>query len=246
MVMGRGLVVTGALEPAAQFLERVFKINLQLGLLFSLVITFFLSMGVNNTPVLVLLIPIFVALAQRGALPASKTLIPLNASSLLGGLATTIGTSTNILVVSIAVDLGLEPMGVFHFTPIVLAASLVALPYIWLVMPRLLNDNRVDDPHETRRFHARLRLSADSDLVGRELSEIAAMLPDETQFHNPPTGALTAQDRLHISGTHESLEDAMRVLKGEVAPGWVLERITPRIVQQRHRCGGARNGGHRG
>jgi di/tricarboxylate transporter len=63
MIMGRGLVVTGALEPAARFLERLFKINLQLGLLFSLVVTFFLSMGVNNTPVLVLLLPIFVALA---------------------------------------------------------------------------------------------------------------------------------------------------------------------------------------
>ena len=71
-------------------------------------------------------------------MPASKTLMPLNAASLLGGLATTIGTSTNILVVSIAMDLGMPEMGVFHFTPIVLAASLVALPYIWLVMPRML------------------------------------------------------------------------------------------------------------
>ncbi|HCJ81718.1 MAG TPA: SLC13 family permease, partial [Erythrobacter sp.] len=89
------------------FLERLFKINLQLGLLFSLVVTFLLSMGVNNTPVLVLLMPIFVQLAMRGAMAASKTLIPLNAASLMGGMATTIGTSTNILVVSIAVDLGM-------------------------------------------------------------------------------------------------------------------------------------------
>ncbi|HAN89670.1 MAG TPA: SLC13 family permease, partial [Erythrobacter sp.] len=100
MIMGRGLVVTGALDPAARFLERLFKINLQLGLLFSLVVTFLLSMGVNNTPVLVLLMPIFVQLAMRGAMAASKTLIPLNAASLMGGMATTIGTSTNILVVS--------------------------------------------------------------------------------------------------------------------------------------------------
>ena len=104
MIMGRGLVVTGALDPAARFLERLFKINLQLGLLFSLVVTFLLSMGVNNTPVLVLLMPIFVQLAMRGAMAASKTLIPLNAASLMGGMATTIGTSTNILVVSIAVE----------------------------------------------------------------------------------------------------------------------------------------------
>ena len=64
MIMGRGLVVTGALEPAARVLERLFRFNLQLGLLFSLIITLVLSMFVNNTPVLVLMIPIFAALAQ--------------------------------------------------------------------------------------------------------------------------------------------------------------------------------------
>lgn len=225
MVMGRGLVVTGALEPAALFLERVFKSNLQLGLLVSLLIAFSLSMVVNNTPVLVLMIPIFVALAHRGALPASKTLMPLNAASLLGGLATTIGTSTNILVVSIAVDLGMEEMGVFHFTPIVLGASLIALPYLWLVMPKMLGDNRVTDKSEKRRFHTRLRIASDSSLTGQELSAILPRLPEDIRFHDEPTGPLQPQQRLHISGTHSALEDAVRVLKGELAPSWVLERI---------------------
>lgn len=56
-------------------------------------------MAVNDTPVLVLhLLPIFVALAAKGAMPASKTLIQLNAAVLIGGMATTIGTSINILV----------------------------------------------------------------------------------------------------------------------------------------------------
>lgn len=225
MIMGRGLVVTGALEPAARFLESVFKINLQLGLLVSLVIAFVLSMGVNNTPVLVLLLPIFVALAQRGALPSSKTLIPLNAASLLGGMATTIGTSTNILVVSIAVDLGMPQMDVFHFTPIVLLASLVALPYLWLVMPRLLRDNRVEASVQQRRFHTRLRIGADSNLIGKEVSAILPLLPDDVRFEDAPKGAVEQQQRLRLSGTHEALEDAMRVLKGEMAPTWVVDRI---------------------
>lgn len=225
MVMGRGLVVTGALEPAARFLGRVFKTNLQLGLLVSLLIAFFLSMFVNNTPVLVLMIPIFAALAQRGAMPASKTLIPLNAASLLGGLATTIGTSTNILVVSIAVDLGMREMGVFDFTPIVLGASLVALPYLWLVMPRLLGDNRVAASHETRRFHTRLRIGGESSLIGQEVAAILPRLPEGIRFHDQMSGPVQAQQRLHISGTHEALEDAVRVLKGELAPSWVLDRI---------------------
>src|SRR5690606_18714018 len=136
--------------------ERVWKVNLQLGLLVSLLIAVFLSMFVNDTPVLVLLLPIFVALAARGAMPASKTLMPLNAAVLIGGMATTIGTSTNLLVVSIARDLGMPQMNVFHFTPIVLIAAAVALPYLWLVMPRLLPDHSKDDGRGQRRFFTRL------------------------------------------------------------------------------------------
>ncbi|MEL7445166.1 MAG: SLC13 family permease [Pseudomonadota bacterium] len=225
MIMGRGLVVTGALEPAARMLEGVFKFNLQLGLLVSLLIALFLSMAVNDTPVLVLLLPIFVALAAKGAMPASKTLIPLNAAVLIGGMATTIGTSTNILVTSIAVDLGMEQMGVFHYTPIVLIAALVALPYLWLVMPRLLGDNSKVADASRRIFHTRIRVGSESALTGNELSAILPKLPNNIEFHDQPTGPLQPQQRLHISGTHEALEDATRVLKGELAPSWVLDRI---------------------
>jgi len=225
MIMGRGLVVTGALEPAARFLERVFNFNLQLGLLVSLLLAFFLSMAVNDTPVLVLLLPIFVALAAKGAMPASKTLIPLNAAVLIGGMATTIGTSTNILVTSIAMDLGQPQMSVFHFAPIVLIAAIVALPYLWLVMPRLLDDNSVEADGSRRMFHTRLRVGAESELTGEEMETVRAKLPDDMTFHDPPIGKLQPQQRLHISGTHEALEDATRVLKGELAPSWVLDRI---------------------
>ena len=228
MIMGRGLVVTGALEPAARFLERLFKVNLQLGLLFSLVITFLLSMGINNTPVLVLLMPIFVHLAMRGAMAASKTLIPLNAASLIGGMATTIGTSTNILVVSIAVDLGMPEMGVFHFTPIVLIAAVVALPFIWIVMPRMLGDNRIETVHAQRLFEARLRVTENSVLNGRELSELSTRLPAGIEFHDVPVGLLRPQHRLRMTGTHEAIEEAMATLRGDAAPSWVIDRIRRR------------------
>ena len=225
MIMGRGLVVTGALEPAARLLEGVFKLNLQLGLLVSLLIAFFLSMAVNDTPVLVLLLPIFVSLAARGAMPASKTLIPLNAAVLIGGMATTIGTSTNILVVSIAGDLGMPHMSVFHYTRIVLIAALVALPYLWLVMPRLLPDHSVEEGAEKRRFHTRLRLNGESTLIGHDLNAILPKLPKDIRFHDELSGPLQPQQRLHISGTHEALEEAMRVLRAELAPSWVVDRI---------------------
>lgn len=232
MVMGRGLVVTGALDPTARLLERVFKFNQQVGLLVSLVAAMLLSMGVNDTPVLVLLLPIFVGLAERGGLPASKTLIPLNAAVLIGGMATTIGTSTNILVVSIARDLGMQPMGVFHFAPIVIVAALVALPYLWLVMPRLLRDNTPEDILAKRRFVTFLRVPAESDLVGKHYDEVISRLPDDFRFEERPSGPFEAGQRLRISGTHDALEEAIRTLKGQVAPGWVVDRIRRDAAQK--------------
>ena len=225
MIMGRGLVVTGALEPAARLLQQVFKFNQQVGLLLSLAVAMLLSMGVNDTPVLVLLLPIFVSLAARGGLPASKTLIPLNAAVLIGGMATTIGTSTNILVVSIARDLGMPQMGVFHFTPIVLAAALIAFPYLWLEMPRLLRDNTPEEIMAQRRFETRLRVPAGSDLIGRHFDEVIERLPGDFRFEERPDGPFEAGQRLRVSGTHEGLEEAIRLLKGQVAPGWVIDRI---------------------
>jgi len=225
MIMGRGLVVTGALEPFARLLERIFRINGQIGLLAALMIALTLSMFVNDTPVMVLLLPILVALAGKGLMASSKTLMPINAAVLIGGMATTIGTSTNILVVSIASDIGMRPLGVFEFTPIVLIAALFALPYLWLVMPRLLRDNSVVPDNIRRTFHTRLRVGTSSLLSGAELSAITAKLPDGITFHDRPTGLLQPEQRLHISGTHEALEEAARALKGELAPSWVLNRI---------------------
>jgi di/tricarboxylate transporter len=225
MVMGRGLVVTGALDPVSRILERTFKLNLQLGLLVSLLLAYSISTFINDTPVLVLLLPIFVSLAARGAMPASKTLMPLNAAVLIGGMSTTIGTSTNLLVVSIARDLGMPHMTVFHFTPIVLVAALVALPYLWLVMPRLLPDNSSEEVHEKRRFSTRLRLGPGSALTGQELAAILPRMPSDLEFHDRPDGPLQAHQRLTVSGTHLAFEEAMRTLKTEVAPAWVIDRI---------------------
>ncbi|MCU0948238.1 MAG: SLC13 family permease [Porphyrobacter sp.] len=225
MIMGRGLVVTGALEPFARALESVFRINAQLGLLTALVLAFTLSMFVNDTPVMVLLIPIIVAIAAKGLMASSKILMPVNTAVLLGGMATTIGTSTNILVVSIADDLGMAPIGVFQFTPLVLTAGLIAIPYLWLVMPRLLRDNSVAADTMQRIFHTRLRVGASSLLAGGDLSALRGKLPSAITFHDTPSGPLQPDERLHISGTHEALEEAARLLKGELAPTWVIDRI---------------------
>ena len=225
MIMGRGLVVTGALEPFARLLENVFRFNGQLGLLIALLLAFFLSMFVNDTPVMVLLIPIIVAIAAKGLMASSKVLMPVNTAVLLGGMATTIGTSTNILVVSIADDIGMAPIGVFQFTPIVLIAGVVALPYLWLVMPRMLPDNSVTPDNARRIFHTRLRVGATTAMAGGDLSSLQGKLPEGITVHNAPAGPLPLDHRWHISGTHEAIEEAPRALKGDLAPTWVIDRI---------------------
>jgi di/tricarboxylate transporter len=116
-------------------------------------------------------------------------------------------------------------MTVFHFTPIVLAAVVVALPYMWLVMPRLLRDNSPQGAQAPRRFHARLRVHAGGDLVGKHFDEVVNKLPADFRFEERPAGAFEAGHRLHISGTHDALEEALLALKGHVAPEWVVERI---------------------
>jgi len=225
MIMGRGLVVSGALEPFARMLERLFRWNSQLGLLAALLIAFFLSMFVNDTPVMVLLIPIIVAIAAKGLMASSKILMPVNIAVLLGGMATTIGTSTNILVVSIADDLGMPTFGVFQFTPIVLVAGLIALPYLWLVMPRILRDNSAAPEAEARVFHTRLRVGEGSVLAGGDLTSREAKLPEGITVHNAPAGPLAPGDGLHISGSHAALMEAARALKGGLAPDWIIDRI---------------------
>jgi di/tricarboxylate transporter len=231
MILGRGLVVTGALDPAARALNLVWKINSQLGLLVTLMIALLASMIINDTPVLVLLLPILVQLARNGGMPASKTLIPVNSAILVGGMATTIGTSTNLLVVSIATDLGMKPIGVFYYTEIVLFAALIALPYIWLVMPRLLPNNSRAVTHEQRSFCATLRFDETGPALGKDQNQLSALLPPAIKFDVPLSGAIQHGSRLSVSGTMDELEETARRLSATLAPHWLMIRLRREAAQ---------------
>ena len=225
MIMGRGLVATGALDPAARALTRVWQLNRSLGLLVTLLLALTMSMMINDTPVLVLLLPIMASLATRGGMPASKTLIPINSAVLIGGMATTIGTSTNLLVVSIATELGMKPMAVFHFTPIVLAAAAIALPFIWLVMPRLLPDNSSDAGHGQRMFVATLRFDTRSILLGRSASTVREALERHVSLLNLPERPLDPDDEVEVLGTHEALEEVMLLAGTPALPIALADRL---------------------
>ncbi|NJM49721.1 MAG: SLC13 family permease [Sphingomonadales bacterium] len=225
MIMGRGLVVTGALDPAARALRTVWRINTHLGLLVTLIMAFCASMIINDTPVLVLLLPIMVQLASQGAMPASKTLIPVNAAILIGGMATTIGTSTNLLVVSIANDLGMRQISVFHYSDIVLMAALIALPYIWLIMPRLLPDNSKESGHYYRKYYATLRLGPGSAIFTKDKEALEALLPADVQIDRKTRYPLLPGGRLRIRGTQDGIEEAMRLFGATAVPAWLDDQL---------------------
>ena len=139
MVVGHALVVTGALEPAARLLAGWVASAPALALLAVL-----LGAGLGQRP------------GQRhagggAADPADPgrggarqdvgrgtMLLPMNYAVLIGGMATTIGTSTNLIVVALAAGLGVGPFALFSFYPLVALAAVPALAYLWLVAPRLL------------------------------------------------------------------------------------------------------------
>lgn len=176
MILARGLTVTGALEPAVRVLSRVWRWNQLAGLLLTLVLAGAFSGFVNDTPVLVLMLPMLLGIAERNGHSATRTLMPVNFAILAGGMLTSIGTSTNLLVLSIATDLGMEPMGLFGFTQIAAMSMLVALPYLWLVAPRLLPERGAKNQHVERYYEARLVVPAEGVLPGRSLGQLGRRL----------------------------------------------------------------------
>ncbi|MCH8141672.1 MAG: SLC13 family permease, partial [Proteobacteria bacterium] len=138
MVLGQGLVHTGALEPVGRVLGRLWGRAPFLSFLATLIVGAVLSAFVNNTPVVVLLLPILISVCLRTSSSSAKVLMPMGFATLVGGMGTTIGTSTNLLVVSVAVDLGLERFGMFDFLVPASIAAGVGIVYLWLLAPRLL------------------------------------------------------------------------------------------------------------
>ena len=168
MILGRGLTMTGAMDPAVRGLARIWRWNQSLGLLLTLVIAGLASGFVNDTPVLVLMLPMLLGISERIGYPASKTLMPVNFGILAGGMLTSIGTSTNLLILSIAADLGMRPMGLFDFSSTALVSFAVALPYLWLIAPRLLPDNTVPGADAPRVFDGSVAVEASNPrLAGR-------------------------------------------------------------------------------
>ena len=138
MVLGKGMETTGALQPLAIWLARAWTVRPRMASLATMVISAVLSAFVNNTPVVVMLLPMLVGVAVKNRLAPSSILMPVGFSTILGGMATTIGSSTNLLVVSIAEEQGLPEFNMFTFSFPVLIVGSIGILYLWLIAPRLI------------------------------------------------------------------------------------------------------------
>ena len=105
MMVGKALETTGALQPLATIVGRAWATQPVLALLATLIAGAVLSAFMNNTPIVVLLMPILVGASLRSKFPVSGVMLPMGLATIIGGMSTTIGTSTNLLVVGIAADL---------------------------------------------------------------------------------------------------------------------------------------------
>lgn len=141
-VLSAGVFKTGALNLVGAALVRLARWNLWAALVVIMAAAALPSAFVNNTPVVAIFLPLVLEAARRAKISPSKLLMPLSYASMLGGVCTLIGTSTNILVSSIAQRSGLPPFEMFEFTRLGLIFLAVGVGYMLLVGVRLIPDRR--------------------------------------------------------------------------------------------------------
>ncbi len=229
LVMGKGLETTGALRPVALFFTRLWNRIPLLAALLTLVGSAVFSAFVNNTPVVVMLLPVLTAAALHAHQSPSAILLPMGFATLIGGMSTVIGTSTNLLVAGIAQDLGLEPFGMFSFTLPVLIVGGAGVLFLWWLAPKLMPERKLPLQTAQRLYATTLRIRAGGFADGKTLAAIRArtnntievtrvLRGNDVIVSRLPTIRIRAGDRLFVRDTLERLHQFEELL-GASLPG---------------------------
>ncbi|TNF23230.1 MAG: SLC13 family permease [Rhodobacteraceae bacterium] len=176
LIMG-ALVRTGALDVLTRAAEKSAEVAPKRAVAGVMLMVMSASAIMNNTPVVVVMIPVVVRLSRALKMKASKLLIPLSYAAIMGGSLTLIGTSTNLLVDGVARSQGLEPFGIFEILPIGLVVCITGMGFLTVLGPRLLPDrdsmaSMLSSDRSKMKFFTEAIVPPDSNLVGREVLSV--------------------------------------------------------------------------
>lgn len=182
LVVGHGMFQTGALDGAARYVADLGSTRPRTTIFFTFLLVAVISAFLNNTPVAVMFIPVLATLAMRFGQRAPKVMMTLSYVSILGGMTTLIGSSTNLLAAGVVMTSNLPPIGIFDFVvPGIFLASIGFL-YSTLVVPHLVPDRggaAMDlsgpDAGGGKQYIAQLEITASHPLVG--VSSMAGLFP---------------------------------------------------------------------
>ncbi len=174
-ILSEGLRRTGILNTVGAYFSKKIEQNYWAGFVQMLLFVSVSSAFINNTAVVVIFIPVMIDIADRIDISPSKLLMPLSFAGIFGGICTLIGTSTNILVSSIAEDRGLAALSMFEFTPmglILLAAGFLYMLFIGIrKIPNRRKNEELTTGYKMQEYLTDVVIESDSNLLGEFLNE---------------------------------------------------------------------------
>ena len=174
-VLSAGLERTGAIDAMGRFFTRVAGTSELRVLLVLMTMGAVLSAFVNNTPIVVVFLPIVLGHAKAVNLKASKLLIPLSFASILGGTCTLTGTSTNLIIDGVAQEYDQPAFGMFELTKLGIIYAIIGFVYLCTVGRKLLPERsslaELTGAEADRHFLTQFEVEPGSALVGKPLTE---------------------------------------------------------------------------